>query len=262
MWMRSADYEADDVRIPGAAVLAALALAVLTLAPAVAHAQAGGRGYLFGAPRGSFTIRAGYDGAIANSDLFTFVTHELTLQKRDFAAPVLSTEFAFPLNSRVDASVSLGYARAVAPSEFRDWLDNDNLPIQQQTEFTRVPLAVNLKAYLEPRGRAIGRYAWVPTRVAPYIGAGLGTMWYRFRQSGDFVDFDTNDIFTDTYESSAWTPMANVMTGADITVTPAVALNIEARYAWAQGPVGRDFSGFHRIDLSGVSLTAGVTFRY
>jgi hypothetical protein len=239
-----------------------LVLATMSLVPGSARAQRSAGGYLLGAPSGTFTIRTGYDAAMANSDLFAFVTNELTLRKRDFASPMLAADFGFRLNSNVDATFGAGYSRGAARSEFRDWLDNNNLPIEQQTEFIRVPLTVNLKAYLEPPGRAIGHYAWIPAKFAPYVGGGVGTMWYRFRQSGDFIDFNTTEVYPDTYSSSAWTPMANAFVGSDFGLRPGLAFNVEARYSWARGPLSRDFSGFHRLDLSGIAFTAGVTFRY
>jgi hypothetical protein len=51
------------------------------------------------------------------------------------------------------------------------------------------------------------------------------------------------------------------MGGLDVSITPLLALRGEARYVWAKAPLGRDFSGFNRIDLSGVQGTLGLTFR-
>lgn len=241
----------------------AVGLAALAAMASSARAQSGGgRGYLFGAPSGTVTIRTGYDRAFANSDLFSFARSELTLNHSDFSSPTIATDFGFRLNPSVDAVLGIGYSHSAVESEFRDYVDNNNLPINQTTEFTRVPLTVNLKAYLTPPGRAIGRYAWIPARFAPYIGIGAGTMWYKFRQGGDFIDFTTSNVYSDTYSTSGWTPMADAFVGGDMNINSAMALTAEARYAWAQGPVSGDFSGFHRLDLSGVAVTLGITFRY
>lgn len=249
--------------VSGRAILsAALGVAALAAAARPARAQSGGRGFLFGAPGASFTIRTGYDIASASSDLFSTVTNELTLKKSDFSSPTIATDLGFRMNDRVAAVLGVGYSRSAAQSQFRGWLDNNNLPIQQSTSLTRIPLTVSLKAYLEPPGRAIGRLAWVPARVAPYVGAGGGTMWYSFRQGGDFVDTTTTNVFSDVFQSSGWTPTAHLFAGSDFTITPATALTVEARYTWANATLGQDFVGFNRIDLSGVSLTAGLTFRF
>ena len=73
-------------------------------------------------------------------------------------------DVAYKLSPRVDAVFSVGTARSSTRSEFRHWLDNDNLPIEQTTSFQRVPLTASLKMYLGDPGRSIGRFAWIPKR--------------------------------------------------------------------------------------------------
>ncbi len=242
--------------------LAAVALTATTLVATPAGAQGQGNGFLFGAPTTTITIRTGYDRAFANSDLFSYATSNFTLNHADFSSPTLAADLAFRLNPQVDAVFGFGYSRSANQTQYRDWVDNNNLPIEQSTELTRVPLTVNLKAYLGPRGSSVGRFAWIPAKFTPYVGFGVGTMWYKFRQAGDFIDFQTTDVYSDVVETSAWTPMANAFVGGDWTINPAMALTGDARYSWAQAPVKGDFSGFHRVDLSGLSVTAGLTFRF
>jgi opacity protein-like surface antigen len=234
-------------------------LAVGAAMPALA--QRGGNGYLFGQPEVSLTIRGGYARANAGSDLFDQVTQDLTLSKGDFSGITVGAELGFALTSRLNISVDLGYSRSNKRSEFRKFIDNENLPIEQNTEFERLPLMVNLKAYLMPRGRSIGKLAWIPAPVAPWVGVGGGTMRYRFHQYGDFIDFNTKNVFRGDYNTDDWTTAFQGLAGADISLSPHIALTGEARYLWAKAPLGRDFSGFERIDLSGVSATLGLTYR-
>ena len=83
-------------------------------------------------------------------------------------------------------------SRSSTQSEFRHWLDNNDLPIQQTTEFQRVPLTASLKMYLGPPGRSIGRFAWIPKRFAPVcrrrrrrhvVPAPPGGRFHRFRHA-------------------------------------------------------------------------------
>ena len=242
--------------------VALVAVAAGVLSPQVLQAQQPGGGYRFSTPHNTFTIRTGYDVAMANSDLWDFVTTELTVKKSDFGSAMIAGDYGFRLSSQVDGVLGIGYARAVARSQYRGWLDNNNLPIQQQSEFTRLPLTVGLKWNLTPPGRSIGRYAWVPARFTPYVGGAVGTMWYKFRQAGDFIDTTTTNVFTDAYQSSGWAPMAAAYVGGDISINPSMALNIEARYTASKGSLSNDYVGFNRIDLSGTSFTAGLTFRF
>jgi hypothetical protein len=119
-----------------------------------------------------------------------------------------------------------------------------------------------VKRYLAPRGRSIGRFAWVPARRTAYVGVGAGWMWYRFRQVGDFVDFKTLNVFYDDFLSSAWTPTVHALAGVDVPLGRYLVFSGEGRFTWAKGPMGRDYVGFNRIDLSGLSITTGLSVRF
>ena len=236
-------------------------LAALLVANRVA-AQGAGDGFLFKAPAGTISIRGGFDRASAGSDLFRFATDQLTLSHRDFSSFTFLTDVDYRVTSRVDAVFGVSLSRSSAPSEFRNWLDNNNRAIQQTTTFMRVPLTASVKAYFAAPGRSIGHFAWIPARYAPYVGAGGGALWYRFQQVGDFIDFRTTRVFNDAFDSTGWTPTVQGFVGTDVSLNPRFALTTEARYQWAKGRLSHDFSGFDRIDLSGVALTAGISIRY
>jgi len=236
--------------------------AMLAVGVAVpAQAQHGGDGYLFHAPNVRLSLRGGYDHANANSDLFDQAVTDLSLNKSDFSGLTAGFEAAFAIASRVDLSLDVGYSRSKHGSDFRHFIDNNNLPIEQTTTFERVPIMANVRVYLASPGRNVGRLAWIPNKVVPFLGVGGGTMHYRFNQVGDFVDFQTTNVFPSEFNSEGWTPAMQGMGGLDVSITPLLAFRGEARYVWAKAPLSRDFSGFNRIDLSGVQGTLGLTFR-
>jgi opacity protein-like surface antigen len=240
----------------------ALASALVALGAPHARAQrAGGEGYLFHAPSAQLSFRAGYATANAGSDLFDFTETELTLKKRDFSGFTLGGQIAVPVGTRWAGTFDIGYSRASKGSEFRDLVDNNNLPIEQTTTFERVPITINARYNMVESGRQIGRLAWIPSKVVPWVGAGGGLMWYRFQQEGDFVDYQTNNVFNAKLSSDKVTPMAQGMAGVDFTLTPGIALTVDARYLAAKADLTSDFSGYKPIDLSGVSMTLGLTFR-
>lgn len=226
------------------------------------RAQSAGAGFLFRQPRASLSFRGGYAVPSASSDIFSFTTSELTVRRRDFNALTFGTDLAIRLNHRFDVTLGVSYAGEKTPSEFRNWVDQNNLPIQQTTSFVRVPLIAGLKAYLTPRGRAVGKYAWIPAKYAVYAGVGAGAMWYRFRQDGDFVDFQTLDVFPDLLQSQGWTPAAQGMLGLELSLLTRLAVSVEGRYTQAKANLSKDFSGFDAIDLSGVSGTMGLVVRF
>ncbi|MEO8621948.1 MAG: outer membrane beta-barrel protein [bacterium] len=239
----------------------ALGALVALAAAAPLHAQRSGDGYLFHAPDAQITIRGGYDRANAKSDVFAQSIDLLTIDKSDFSGINVGAEIGFPVTSRLELSFDASYSHASKGSEFRHFIDNNDKPIEQTTTFDRVPLTGNVRFYLVPPGRTIGKLAWIPAKVVPWIGAGAGMMYYRFLQTGDFVDFQTTNVFPSTFESSKWTSTVNGMGGTDITLSPHLALRAEARYVWAKADLSRSFAGFDRIDLSGVQGTLGLTYR-
>ena len=238
-------------------------LACAMAAPLGAGAQrASGDGFLFGAPGASLTLRVGYAQPLAGSEVFAFSNENLTLGRSDYGGASVSGDFAFFVAERLAVQLSAGHSRRTVGSEFRDWVDNNDLPIEQTTEFTRIPVMVGLRYYLVPPGRSLGRLAWVPARFAPYVAGGVGRVRYRFQQSGDFVDYKTLDVFPASLESAGWTTAGYGAAGLDYAMNARVGLVSEARYDYASARMSRDFEGFDRIDLSGLSVSLGLSFRF
>jgi opacity protein-like surface antigen len=253
------------MNVPRSFIAIAVALALASPGTPLS-AQLAGNGYLFHAPYVTFNIRGGYSAATAGSDVFDDVTQQLTLNKRDFGSLTFGGDVAFRITSKLDLSLDAGYSRSSHKSEFRDFIDNNDLPIEQTTMFERIPLTANLKLHLAPTGRSIGHLAWIPSRVVPYIGGGVGVMSYRFRQQGDFVDFNNNNaVFTSTIDTQAdgkdWAFMQQVMAGVDYNFSPMLGVTLDARYLHARGDLGTAFNGYDKIDLSGASASVGFSVR-
>jgi opacity protein-like surface antigen len=238
------------------------AVAMVTAIASQASALGSGNGFLFEQPSGSFTISGGYAHASAGSDIFSFSTDQLSLDKSDFSGLTVGADLAIRVAPRFDIVLGTSYAGTSTPSNYRNLVDQNNQEITQTTDFRRVPVMASVRAYLTDRGRSVGRFAWVPARFAPYVGVGGGAVWYKFRQHGDFVDVNTNNVFTSDLNSTGWAPAVQGLAGVDFTLSPHLALTGEAKYIWAHGKLSDSFSGFDKIDLSGLSTTLGLTFRY
>ena len=248
-----------------AAVLAAVLASVVASMLAVVRpvmAQGSGDGFRFQRPSGSWSFRGGFAMPSANSDLFSFTTSNLTVNHGAFNALELGADLSFTITPRIDLVFDLSTSGKSTDSEFRNFVDNNNLPIQQTTSFQRTPLTVNARYYLSERGRQIGHYAWVPNRIVPYVGAGVGVMNYDFSQKGDFVDNTTLAVFPDAFHSSGWAPMGQILAGVEWSTSPGWALRTEARYLMGSATPSNDFAGFHRIDLSGVTTSVGFFVRF
>jgi opacity protein-like surface antigen len=215
--------------------------------------------FMFGRPTGSVSLRGSWVFARAGSDLFDFVTDQLTLDSGDFDARAIGGEFGLVITPRLEVLGGVEMTTtSERPSEYRDFIDNNSQPITQQTKLKTVDLTGSLKCSLTPRGRSISRLAWIPNGITPYVGAGGGGVHYDFLQRGDFVDFVDLSVFTDVFHSTGWAPSAHAFGGVDLQVYRKLFAQVEGRYTWAKGTLDRDFVDFDPIDLAGFRTTAGV----
>jgi opacity protein-like surface antigen len=216
--------------------------------------------FLFSSPHGSITVRGSWLFARGGSDWYDFVTDQLTLGRKDFNAPGVGVDGNIPLTPRLDVQVSFDFSRSSRLSEYRDWLDNNRLPIEQTTSLREMNLSGNIRYALLDRGRELSRLVWVPRTVVPYVGAGAGVLHYKLEQMGDFVDFVDLSVFPSTFRSHGWAPSAQVFGGVDVRVLKRVYITVDGRYLWAASELGRDWIDFEPIDLAGFRLSGGVNF--
>jgi len=218
--------------------------------------------FRFSAPKGFVGFRIGRFFPRAESDLFDMVMSQLTLDKSDFRAWNFGIDGGADFHERFELVFSMDYLSRTMVSEFRDYVDEQDLPIVQETNYAQLPLTGGIRFLLVPRGRQVGQYAWLPSRFVPYLGGGAGVMWYRFEQRGDFVDFDTLEIFYAKLRSTGWTPTAYLGGGLDINVFKHTYLTLDLRYSWAKPDLGRDYVGFDKLDLAGLRVTAGFQWHF
>jgi opacity protein-like surface antigen len=219
--------------------------------------------FMFGRPHGSLSLRGSWVFARAGSDLFDFVTDQLTLESGDFNARAIGGELGIVLTPRLEALAGVEMSTtSERPSEYRRFIDNSGQPIEQETKLKTVSLTGSVKFALMPRGRSISRLAWIPRGLTPYMGAGGGATRYEFLQRGDFVDFVDLSVFTDVFQSKGWSPSAHAFGGVDLQVYRRLFVQFEGRYTWARGTLTRDFVDFDPIDLAGFRTTAGVSLLF
>lgn len=249
-------------------------LALLVWLPAPAAAQAPGDSgmprvpapppsdFMLGRPRVFIAVDSGFLFANTGSDLYDFISETLTLDKKSFNTPVVGGRMGVSITPRVDVMVGLEFSKSEAKSEYRDFVDNQLLPITQSTTREEYHFTGSVRVALLPSGRRISRFAWIPRTFTPYVGAGGGAVKYDFQQFGSFVDFETRRVFDDTFSSTGWTPSAHAFAGADLRVYRRMYLTLEGRYTWSKATLGKDFVDFEPIDLAGFRLGGGVRFAF
>jgi len=90
-------------------------------------------------------------------------------------------------------------------------------------------------------------------------------MRYRFKQEGDFVDFNTNAVFPSTLDTGEdgvdWAFVEQAMAGVEYNFSPVLGATLDARYLHGRGDLGTAFTGYDGIDLSGASASVGLSIR-
>ena len=113
--------------------------------------------FFFGRPKATVGVRGNWLFARAKSDWYSFVTDQLLVDKKDFNAPGIATDVGFAVSRRAEAVVGVEFNQAKKDSEYRNFVDNNRLPINQSTRLNVVHATGGIKYALVDRGRAIGR---------------------------------------------------------------------------------------------------------
>ncbi|MFN2445987.1 MAG: hypothetical protein ABR606_10475 [Vicinamibacterales bacterium] len=149
-----------------AATLASTALPALAQTSLVEHgtyqAQRQARpspDFLLRKPIGSIGVRGSWVFARDDSDLYDFVQHRLTVDPGDFNTPALAVDTAVALTPRFEVVGGFQLSRANVSSEYREFVDNNFLPIEQRTHLKAIDLSVSARFTLAPpgaRGQPVG----------------------------------------------------------------------------------------------------------
>lgn len=260
------------VRMVRIALAACVVAAGLLVTPSPASAEEEQQAdFAFGWPRWSVAIRGVGLRAQAEGDIYDFFQEQLFARQSpnddptdpaaghlNFNAPGIAFLVGYAVTPRLDARVGVDYFQAFQPSEQRHFVGSDGLPIEQETTLAQAGLSGSITLALLPRGQAIGNYVWIPARVVPYVGVGVGMTRYKLTQAGEFVDAVDGALFAAQLASTGWAGTTHLIAGADVRLTTSVATTIEISHSRGSGQLTEDFAGFDPIDLSGLRIGAGI----
>jgi opacity protein-like surface antigen len=216
---------------------------------------------------GGFDFRLGAFFPRANSNLFQddaalYAPESGPLRgvkASDFIGLTGGAEYNHVLVRNVEVGFHVdGYGRTVN-TRYLENVRSDGSEILQTLKLETIPIGVTLRI--------------VPTskraRIAPYLGAGVDAIYWRYEEYGDFIDFFTPDfpIVSDHFRSDGWAFGVHAAGGIRFYLNRDFAIVAEGRYQWAEKDMGGDFSPnepglVNRIDLSGVSATIGLHVRF
>jgi hypothetical protein len=187
------------------------------------------------------------------SDLWTTNMENLVFEKKDMQSEYYALEFEHFLDRNISLSFEGGYYKKEHLSFYRDYEYNDGSPINQNLSLEMANLEVGFKFY--PLGSRL--------RFCPYLGAGAGVYYWKYKQWGDFINFDDNSVDQDKYaESSAYTPGFNAKGGFVFRFSRFFGVSAEARYQFVKGSLSSFFEGFEKLDMSGFTSIIGINFYF
>ena len=224
--------------------------------------------FLFGQPRGVVGLSTGWLRASSGGVFDWFRDYLISgvdaagevvpIGDRAYDTVLFRFVGGFSVTPRVDLVFDVAPASRTVASEYGDFTEGD-LPIAQSTQVWQIPINAGVRYWVLPRGRSIGRLAWVPSTLAVHVGAGAGMRWYRLEQAGDFVDFLDRSIHTDRLRSQGWAATRHVSAGASVRLTRRLFAVAEVRRVWS-ATVAAGVFDFGDIDLNGLQMTGGIEF--
>jgi len=224
--------------------VAFLTVSVLLLTASMARAQQS-----LNIQLGVFTPRA-EDARVAGDVLVTNRNY-LFFNFSDFKGFTGGGEWLVVVGNNLEAGIGVGYYQRAVLSVYEGWVDTDGSEISQEIKLRVVPLLATLK-YLPFGARRA---------IQPYVGVGLAVYFWRYSETGEFVDFNDNSIYRDVFVGSG-TSVGPVATfGVRGRVSGQADIGVEARWQRGQGNLSNDFLG-NKIDLGGVSVLGTFRLRF
>jgi hypothetical protein len=213
---------------------------------------------------GAFTFRLGAFFPSGDGDFWETNEAAFTLDHSDFNGFMGGVGYTGSVNNVFEVGVNLDFYGESVRAADRFFTDQFGDPILHDTRLFEAPLTLDLK--LLPAGRFArrgpGGTRYV-RRPVPYVGGGIGMVYWQYEEEGDFVATDLSIVY-DRFVESGVAFEQHVFAGIEFPVSPAWNITLEGRYAWADTSVGGEFSTLNpgRLELGGASFFVGGALRF
>jgi hypothetical protein len=170
----------------------------------------------------------------------------------DFDDTIFGVDYTRMLSERFGVLVSGSIYEGSNRAAFIDFEDDFGGDISHRTSLDITQLDLGVVFHLLRRDAV----------VSPYVGGGIGFYGYDLEESGDFIDFDTFDIFEGTFTAEGNAVGGFFLLGLEVPLGEQFGVFAEGRWHSVNDELGDDFEDFGDIDLGGRELAAGVSFRF
>jgi hypothetical protein len=238
-----------------------IAIAAVAVASLLAYAPASA-----GPPgsNGAFTFRFGWFFPDGDSAFWETNEAAFTLDHSDFNGWIGGVGYTGSVSNYFEVGVNLDFYASTVGSADRYYTDQYGYPIYHDSRLSETPLTVDFKVL--PTGRFARRGPDGRTYVrhpVPYLGAGIGMVYWQYEEQGDFVASDLSIVYSRLVDSGTAFE-THVLAGVEFPVSPMWNITLEGRYSWADTSVGGSFYGINtgQLDLGGASVFVGGALRF
>lgn len=187
-----------------------------------------------------------FDVLLANRALFAFDVGQ-------FDNASVGAEWRVGIGDYLEAGLGASFYQRTVFSVYNDFVNEDGSEIPQDFKLRVSPVT------------ATGRFFPFGLRsaVQPYAGAGVGLFNWRYSEVGEFIDFDTFEVFRDRFVATGNDVGTVYLAGLRFLAGDRFGVGLEVRYQDVDGEVGFD-QGFleDRIDLGGITTSFTFDVRF
>ena len=226
------------------------------IAPPAASAQQAVNFFLGGFVPKSFDSRGDINNGVSN-DVLDNNLNFLAFNINRFDGVTFGGEYLVGLGDYFDAGASIGFYQQTVPAADINFTNPGGAPIVADLKLRIVPFTATFRVL--PLGHR--------APVVPYAGVGIGVNYWRYSESGQFVDYTppvgrNPNTFIATFLGSGTAVGPVVLGGVRVPIGP-MAPGFEVRYQGAKGdlPTDQSFSGT-KIDLGGISYLFTFEIRF
>lgn len=205
----------------------------------------------------SLTLYGSYFIPRGGGDLLPFFEEHLSIAGDDLHGRAFGIEGGVGvLSPRLELVGGFESGRgSESPSRMR----NGTGGVSAAEQFTRLSIGPTLilggKLHLrDPASPTVRSNAFI-------IGGGGRVMRYSLDQWGSFHDAESGEIFSATFHTEGSANLLFAGIGGDLRIVRGTYFTGRMRYQWSSASPHEDFEGFEEVDLSGVRVSIGVTFR-
>jgi len=178
----------------------------------------------------------------------------LVFDNDEFKSVTAGVEWLFPIGNFVEGGAGVSVTNPTVPTVYTCCVDNAGHEIEQDLQLRRIPIDLTLRVL--PFGGS--------SPVQVYFGGGISIIPWRYREKGDFIDFNNNGlVFRDEFVGSG-TATGGVALGGVRFQNRTFAGGFEVRYHKADGSFEADDDEFAgpKIDLGGWTYQGTIGFRF